>query len=119
MLWSGNWIVSIREKDLPHLFSFAKNKHITVLEAWNKNNEDLYDLFNLPLSVTAHEELHTLQDELNSLDITTEHDKWEFAWGDRYSFKKVYNLIGEAHQAPQTILDIWKTSNIPRQFFFA
>jgi hypothetical protein len=48
------------EEDLPHLFSFAKNKHITVLEAWNKNNEDLYDLFNLPLSITAHEEFHTL-----------------------------------------------------------
>jgi hypothetical protein len=110
---------SIREEDLPHLFSFAKNTHITVLEAWNKNNEDLYDLFNLPLSVTAHEEFHTLKDELNSLDITTEHDRWEFAWGDRYSIKKVYNLIGETHQAPQTILDIWKTSNIPRQKFFA
>jgi hypothetical protein len=79
MLWSGNWIDSIREEDLPHLPSFAKNKHIIVLEAWNKNNEDLYDLFNLPLSITAHEEFHTLQDELNSLNITTEHDRWVFA----------------------------------------
>jgi hypothetical protein len=108
---------SIREDDLPHLYSFAKNKHITVLEAWNKNNEDLYDLFNLPLSITAHEEFHILQDELNLLNITNEHDRWEFTWGDRYSVKKIYNLISETHQALQTILDIWKTSNIPRQFF--
>jgi hypothetical protein len=62
---------------------------------------------------------HTLQEELNSLDITTRHDKWDFAWGDRYSVKKVYNLIGDTHHAPQPILDIWKTSNIPRQNFFA
>jgi hypothetical protein len=83
LLWSGNWKDSIREDDLPHLFSFAKNKYITVLEAWNKNNEELYDLFNLPLSVIAHEEFHTLQEELDYLAITTEHDKWNFAWGDK------------------------------------
>jgi hypothetical protein len=59
LLWSGNWKDSIREGDLPHLFSFAKNKHITVLEAWNKNNEELYDLFNRPLLVTAHEIPHS------------------------------------------------------------
>jgi hypothetical protein len=77
-LWSGNWNGSIKEEELPHLFSLAKNKCIIIMEAWNENNEDLYELFNLPLSVIAHEEFHTLQEELDSMNITSEHDKWCF-----------------------------------------
>jgi hypothetical protein len=83
-LWNGNWNGSIREDKLLHLYSFAKNKCITVMEAWNENNEDLYELVNLPLSVIAHKEFHTLQEELYSINITLEHDKWCFGWGNGY-----------------------------------
>jgi hypothetical protein len=34
---------------------------------------------------------------LDSMNITSEHDKWCFGWGNGYSVKKVYNLIGDTH----------------------
>jgi hypothetical protein len=34
-----------------------------------KNKEDLYKLFNLPLSTIAHEEFHDLKEELDAITI--------------------------------------------------
>jgi hypothetical protein len=39
------------------------------MEAWDKNNEDLCELFNLPLSTISHEEFHDLKEELDAITI--------------------------------------------------
>jgi hypothetical protein len=81
-------------------------------------NENIYDMFHLPLSSTAHEELHNLEHEFLDLEITEDHDIWSFSWGSSYSTKKVYmELIGN-HETPNSIAAIWKTCSIPRHKFF-
>jgi hypothetical protein len=46
-------------------------------------------------------------------------DVWNFPWGNTFSTKKVYNLLKGEEFTPTSILDIWKTCNIPRQKFFS
>jgi hypothetical protein len=46
-------------------------------------------------------------------------DIWNFPWGNTFSTKKVYNLLKGEESNPTSILDIWKTCNIPRQKFFS
>jgi hypothetical protein len=118
-LWKDKWMNSNKLEEYPHLFSFAKNQDISFAEAYDNNNESIYNLFHLPLSTVAHEELMNLQNDMFDQELSGENDIWSPAWGDYYSTKKMYNtLIGE-HDTPQPILDIWKTCNIPRQKFFA
>jgi hypothetical protein len=118
-LWTDNWLSSIREFDFPHLFSFAKNESISCREAWTTCNDNAYDMFNLPLSTTAHEQFHELQDDIQIMNTDAGNDVWNFPWGNSFSTKKVYNLLKGKEFTPTSILDIWKTCNIPRQKFFS
>ena len=119
LLWKDKWDDSIREDYYPHLFSFAKDVNLSMEKAGHVTNEDIYDLFHLPLSTIAHQELSDLQDEIRDIDFSNNPDSWIFPWGTEYSTKKVYlSLIGE-HSTPKPILDIWKTCCVPRQKFFA
>jgi hypothetical protein len=118
-LWADTWLSSIREFDYPHLFSFAKNKSISCREAWTTCNVNAYDMFNLPLSTIAHEQFHELQDDIQIMNTDAGNDVWNFPWGNSFSTKKVYNLLKGEDFTPTSILDIWKTCNIPRQNFFS
>jgi hypothetical protein len=75
----------------------------------------IYNLFQLPLSNIAHQELQELRIELEEATTSNLVDSWNFQWSNpRYSTKKVYRqLIGEHYTHP-AILDIWKTCNLPR-----
>jgi hypothetical protein len=76
-------------------------------------------MFNLPLSTTAHEQFHELQDDIQIMNTDAGNDTWNFPWGNSFATKKVYNLLKGEEITPTSILDIWKTCNIPRQKFFS
>jgi hypothetical protein len=80
ILRKDNWNNSIRQDTYPHLHSFAKNQNIGIDRAMGINNENVYDMFHLPLSTIAHEELHNLEQEFTDLEITGDHDIWSFNW---------------------------------------
>jgi hypothetical protein len=107
------WVIN------PHIFSFAKNKDISFSEAWNESNGSIYNLFQLPLSTIAHEELLSLRDDIHDQDLNDENDMWSPTRGDNFSTKKMYNSLIGKHHTPKPILDICKTCNIPSQKFFA
>jgi hypothetical protein len=65
-----------RQEEYPHLFSFAKNKTISLSSAWDGNNESLYNLFHLPLSTITHEEFHSLQEDMQNHQLSTQEDIW-------------------------------------------
>jgi hypothetical protein len=117
-LWKDSWSGENLEITYPHLFSYAKNAYITMEKAMNGGS--LYKLFHLPLSAIAHQEFHLLQNDIENIHLTTDHDAWILngnATG--YSTKILYiELIGE-HPTPPAILDTWKTCSLPRQKFFA
>jgi hypothetical protein len=118
VLWKDNWNNSIRQDIYPHLHSFAKNQNISIDKAMEIYNENLYDMFHLPLSTIAHEELYNLEQEFLDLKITEDHDIWSFSWGSSYSTKKVYRELIGNHETPNSIAGIWKTCSIPRHKYF-
>jgi hypothetical protein len=102
----------IAEYTYPHLHSFAKEPNSNVSKALNEAN--IYNLFHLPLSHIAHQELQDHRADLDDAITGSTVDTWSFEWSNpMYSTKKVYRqLIGEHHTHP-AILDIWKSCNLP------
>jgi hypothetical protein len=118
-LWKDKWMDGTGQDEYPHLYSFAKNKDISFVDAIRNNNGSIYNLLHLPLSTAAHEELNSLQNDMHDQELNGENYIWSPLWGDYYSTKRMYNYVISEHDTPQPILDIWKTCNIPRQKFFA
>ena len=59
-----------------------------------KNMENIYNLFQLPLSIVAHQQLHRLLDQLNDISEYNDSDKWNFNWGSNtHMTKKIYNFL--------------------------
>jgi hypothetical protein len=52
-LWHDKWYDIELKSKFPHLFSFAKNKFVTVKDARNTATDSIYDLFNIPLSAVC------------------------------------------------------------------
>jgi hypothetical protein len=84
LFWKDMWQDLIREDEYPHLFSFAKDPSISILKARNTISDDIYDLFNLPLSMVAQAELYELQNEVNDFIPSQSNDEWTFPWGNLY-----------------------------------
>jgi hypothetical protein len=113
-LWKDKWMDGTGQEEYPHLFSFANNQEISFADAYSNNNGSIYNLFHLPLSTVAHEELINLQNDMHDQELNGENDIWSLVWGDYFSTKRIYSTLIGDHDTPQPILDIWKTCNIPR-----
>ena len=59
LFWHDRWANDPLTISMPELFSFAVNKLITVKGAFNQ--DDLTDLFQLPLSHIAFEQMQNVQ----------------------------------------------------------
>lgn len=91
-LWSDLWGGQVPEQVFPELFSFAKNKHLTIQQA--KQVDRLEQLFHLPLSVEAQLQLHHFLPLLDTSAHSTNHDSWGYIWGSHlYSASKGYKHL--------------------------
>ena len=81
----------------PYLLSYAKNENISMRDAIQANNSDFYELFQLPLSIIAHEELHSRRDDINDTEQESEHDIWTLDSGPVFSAKKIYRTLVGIH----------------------
>jgi hypothetical protein len=121
MLWNDKWGDNILKDKYPHLFSFTKKGNINVLEAYNTAQENIFNMFYLPLSMIAAQQCDELSQELNNLhlDDMSVYDKWNFAWSsNKYSTQKVYLALINAPVAPAPFKWIWKSSCLPKHKFF-
>jgi hypothetical protein len=66
------------------LHSFAINGNITVKTVMEQDN--LQDIFHLPLSKEAYEQFCKLDIILQSLQLTGEKDTWSYIWGNGQYF---------------------------------
>ena len=64
---------------VPELFSYAKNKLITRKKVLT--HEDLTQLFHLPISEIAFEQLQQMTQMLDRLTTTENADVWKYSWG--------------------------------------
>lgn len=59
MFWQDNWNGQELQAAMPELFSFARNKLITARKVLD--NEDLTQLFHLPISEIAFEQMQQME----------------------------------------------------------
>lgn len=117
MLWCDKWNGKTLMNTFPQLFSFAKDKHITVAGAHHTMTSDMYDMFDLPMSSIAVEQSYNVHILINQTINANHNNKWNFYWSDKvYSNKRIYlELIANPPDAAKPFQWIWKSSCLPKQ----
>ena len=116
-LWDDSWNGEIMHFKFPELHSFCNQQNISVKIA--KDNGNLCSLFQLPLSITAHQQFHLLSDKLHNIRSNNDKDIWNFNWGNSLSMtKKIYNFLLRNEDVAITFKWIWKSCCFPKYKFF-
>jgi hypothetical protein len=91
-LWKDLWADEVLNQKFPELHSFAINNNITYSKAISANQ--LTNLFHLPISQIAHQQLHNLQNILAVTQVSEQNDNWSFIWSTQnFSVKKAYKHL--------------------------
>jgi hypothetical protein len=92
LFWTDMWLDQIPSLSFPELFSFSKKKSITFQRAMT--TEPLHNLFHLPLSEPAYDKLLSMEQILNSVELSHEPDSWSYIWGNlHFSSTKAYRQL--------------------------
>jgi hypothetical protein len=87
--------------------SFAINSNITFKMAVNV--EEFIQLFNLPLSVEAHQLMNFQEMVFNSVNANNQ-DQWKYHWGSpHFSTSKAYKAIMPEARADQVYSWFWRS----------
>jgi len=99
IFWHDPWAHQNLSLAAPELFSFAKNKMISVHNVLSMGHDEFSNLFQLPLSQIAFLQMQNIQHVLSAIPLSNIPDKWSYSWGsDKFAATKVYRcLIG--HQS--------------------
>lgn len=96
LFWQDKWQPNTLESLFPQAHSFAKNKAITLQKV--SQTEDLTELFTLPLSQTAFQQVNEIQQILNNWTAEEQQtDVWTyFSSGSKFKSSLAYQkLIGQ------------------------
>jgi len=116
--WDDLWMDIVLLVKCPRLVSFARKDDPLVLEVMQA--EDLDDLFILPLSAKAFEELESLQAQLQTMPYDDSNaNSWAPIWGNKYSSRRFYHQVFSQVEAQPVFKVIWKSRCTPRVKFFA
>jgi len=63
----------------PELFSFAKNKFISVAKAWNQNSPN--QLLHLPILDIAYDQFQDLSLRMTDRQLAEDKDSCTYSWG--------------------------------------
>jgi len=109
LLWDDLWEGEVPRQKFPELFSFAKDKHLTVAQSINQS--PLHSLFHLPLSIQAHSQMLILQQKMRSVIISEEQDKWTYIWNSsKFTVKKAYRHLSGSNVVHQAFNWLWASS---------
>jgi len=95
VFWQDNWNGQELKSLAPELYSFAKNKLITVQKV--REQGDFIQLLHLPISEEAFEQMQQLLQILGSLTITEDKDIWRYIWGENFSSSRAYMALMGHH----------------------
>ena len=102
LLWWDLWENQVCAQVYPELFSFTKVKNVTIQKVLSPIPID--HLFHLSLSSEAYSQLLLLNEKLDSLQLTTSHDTWNYIWGSPlYSSSKAYKQLTGQASVPRLI----------------
>ena len=121
MFWADNWLfdgsavpLSVR---FPRLYSYVLDNKLTAAEVYGQ--EDISQLFHLPLSARAFEELQQLMHAMQSNPLTINKDTWTYVWGPVYKSVSFYKFLHKHVQVLGVSKWIWKSCCVLRTKFFA
>ena len=114
-LWNDLLLDSIFSIKFANLFELSKNKSISLASARSQDN--LIDLFRIPMTRDALNELQVLQGDLLSLQSSAtdlEVDVWAFIWGtSTYNSRRYYQHQFACLTPPKPLKWIWKSKCVP------
>ena len=90
LFWHDNWNDQDLKSLIPELYSFTKNKLITVPKALSQ--DDFTQLLHLPISEEAFGQMQHLLQELDNVMLTESKDIWRFTWGTNFSSSQAYKF---------------------------
>jgi hypothetical protein len=95
--------------ELPRLYSFAKNKKISI--AQYTRNPDIHHNFHTPISQQAVQELQQLNQIITHVQQNQQdNDVLVYIWGStKHTSRKFYTLNVKSIEAPTPFKWIWKT----------
>jgi len=115
--WEDRWIEYILAVSHPRIASFARSNTIYVKEIMQATGLD--NIFMLPLSQEALDELNHLQEVIHSVPYDESgKDIWLPTWGPDYTSKKFYPHIYDMLEAHPVYKMNWKSSCTPTIKFF-
>ena len=118
--WKDPWESQGSKLELrfPQAFSYAKNKNITVRKACSHSN--INELFNMPISQQAFEQLEYLQREMDNLHLDSHNkDVWSYSGGNvKFQSAKSYRkLLGHQFVDP-SFKWLWRSVCQPKHKVF-
>jgi hypothetical protein len=121
MFWSDKWSLNDSESPLkerfPRLFSYVLDQDLSARQVYLQ--EDIINLFYLPLSTQDFQEFHDLQALMQAHPLTDQVDVWSYTWGSKYSSAQFYGHIHKHIKVPSVYKWIWKSCCIMRTKVFA
>ena len=109
LFWSDVWNNNLLQDKFPRLYSYAKNKKISVAKFLTSNTLD--SQFHLPLPEQAYQEYLGLQELIQNIQVQEDSkDSWHYMWGNStYSSSKFYNFPYKHVSPPAPFLWIWRS----------
>jgi hypothetical protein len=118
MFWKDNWLNHILEHEFPRSYFFVKNKSISVSKAFSFHA--VTEMFHLPLSQTAFDQVQTLQQMMQATELSNDEDIWVYTRGaTKFSSSTMYKKLIGHHPTDLALKWIWKSHCQPKHTVFA
>lgn len=115
--WIDNWMPQTPAVTAPELYSYAKNKSISVQKA--VSSDTFSDLFHLPVSQVTLAQMQDLQSNLLTINLSDGKDKWSYTWGSHlFSSSRVYKALVDHPVTHPAFKWIWKCPCQPKHKVF-
>jgi hypothetical protein len=101
----------------PRLLCYALNENVAATEVYLA--EDLTDLFYLPFSEVAYQELLDLKQIMVDNLVSVQPDVWSYDWGPTYTAALFYRRIHAHIKTPSVYKWLWKSCCMMRHKMFA
>lgn len=117
LFWVNIWNGRLLSSQYPELFSFAKDKSISVCSFINA--EDLTELFYLPHSSQAFSQYQHLVSLVEDTNLQEGNDTWSYIWGtNQFTFKSAYLQPTGTRSVHLAFRWLWDSFCQPKRKFF-
>lgn len=117
LFWKDKWSDQTLQVAFSESFSFAKQQSISVHKVFG--SKTFLDLFNLPLSEIAFNQVGFIQQRMESITLHDDNDVWTLRGGStKFSSAKAYRTLIRHQQIELAFKWVWKNSCQPKHKVF-